>query len=271
MSHPLVQPTSWFDEGTIRRAIAAGGPAVVALSGGVDSALVAALAREALDGRAVAATLRGPAVARAEVDRAVAVARAVGIPHVVLEANPLESAEYRANPSNRCYFCRSVEAARLLEFGRSWGAVQYLDGIHVDDLSDDRPGIRAMEEAGFRHPLALAGWTKADVRRAARVRELPNAEQPSDACLASRVTHGDPIEATLLRRIETAEMFLLERGFRRVRVRVHGRAARVEVDPSEVERLSTPPLSNEVVSALIELGFQPVMIDPRGYGGGRSP
>ncbi len=235
------------------------------MSGGVDSAVVAAIAHEALGADAVAVTLHGPAVSAAEVRRAVEVARTIGIRHELLSADPLTRAEYRANPPNRCYFCRSVEAGRLRAFGEQWGAAQYLDGVHIDDLSDDRPGLRAMDEAGFAHPLADAGWTKADVRRAARARGLPNAEQPSDACLASRVTHGQPIDAALLGRVEAAEAVLLDLGFRRVRVRVRGTGARIEVDPSEVARLRAPPMDSEVTAAVGRLGFDPVEIDPRGY------
>jgi uncharacterized protein len=255
-----------LDAPAVGRRIAARGRAVVALSGGVDSAVVAALAYDALGADAVAVTLCGPAVARAEVDRAVRVAAQIGIPHHVLAVDPLARPEYRANPANRCYFCRSVEAGRLLAFGQEWGADQYLDGIHTDDLSDDRPGLVAMNEAGFHHPLAESGWTKADVRRAARARGLANAEQPSDACLASRGAHGYTIDAPLLARIEAAEQILLERGFRRVRVRVRGDAARIEVDPPEVPRLLALPLRSEILAAVQDLGFGSVAIDPLGYG-----
>ena len=246
-----------------------GGPALVALSGGVDSALVAALAREALGEDAEAVTLSGPAVSRAEVERARRVAESIGIAHVVLHADPLVRPEYRANPANRCYFCRSVETAVLRSFGDAKGIAQYFDGVHSDDFSDDRPGLRAMEEAGFWHPLAWAGWTKADVRAAARTRHLPNWDSPSDACLASRVAHGDPISRALLGRVEDAESVLLGRGFRRVRVRVRNGGARLEVDPAEVARLQSSPLSSEVIEAVRAMGFDPVTIDPNGYGGRR--
>jgi uncharacterized protein len=271
MSSSSRSTTAPHDEGPVVQRIAAGGRAVVALSGGVDSAVVASLAYQALGEDAVAVTLHGPAVSNAEVARAVRVAREIGISHQLLSVNPLEREEYRANPTNRCYFCRSVEAGRLLSFGVAWGAVQYLDGIHTDDYSDDRPGLRAMDEAGFRHPLAEEGWTKADVRRAARVRHLGNAEQPSDACLASRVAHGHAIDAPLLARIEAAEAILLERGFRRVRVRVRGKDARIEVDPIEVPRLSAPPLSVEILAEVQRLGFDSVAIDPNGYGHRPNP
>lgn len=253
----------------VRARLRSGGFALVALSGGVDSSVVAALAREALGTECVAVTLSGPSVAARELSRAVAVARVVGIEHVILPADPLGRTEYRENSPDRCYFCRSVETEALRAYGQRHAVRQYLDGVQVDDLADDRPGLRAMAEAGFFHPLVWADWTKADVRWAARQRGLPNAEQPSDACLASRVAHGEPISAELLGRVERAESVLLDRGFRRVRVRVRGTAARVEVDPDEVPRLSAEPTVGEVVREIRALGFDPVTVDPSGYPGGR--
>jgi len=257
-------------ERTLVERIRERGPALVAWSGGVDSALVASLAFEALGSRAVAVTLTGPAVSRAEVERATEVARAIGIEHHLVRADPLENAEYRANPSDRCYFCRSVETRRLREFGDGRGILQFLDGVQADDLHDDRPGLRAMDEAGFDHPLAWGGWTKSDVRRVARVRGLPNADQPSDACLASRVAHGHAIDGDFFARIEAAEALLLARGFRRVRVRVEDGAARIEVDPDEVALLSVPATAARVTADIGALGFAPVTIDPRGYGASRG-
>ncbi len=257
-------------EEAIRAHLREGGAALVALSGGVDSALVAALAREALGPASVAVTLAGPAVAAREVERARSVGRAVGIEHQVIPVDPLAVREYRENPTDRCYFCRRVETERLVAYGRSRSIRQYLDGIHVDDLTDERPGVRAMDEAGFSHPFVWAGWTKADVRAAARARGLPNWDEPSDACLASRVAHWDPIRGELLRRVEAAESLLLDRGFRRVRVRVRGTAARIEVDPQEVSRLLAEPLATEIGAEVRALGFDPVTLDPLGYHGGRS-
>ncbi len=252
-------------EAEILRHLREGGPSLVALSGGVDSALVAAFAREALDDGAWAVTLAGPAVSRAEVARASRVAAEIGIAHRVVEVDPLERAEYRANPSNRCYFCRSVETEALRRAGATLGVTVYLDGVHADDLADDRPGIRAMDEAGFVHPLARAGWTKDDVRVAARARGLPNWDEPSDACLASRIAHGDPISRELLDRIEEGEARVRDLGFRRVRVRTHSGGARVEVDPEEVARLLTEPTASTVRHVLGALGFAPVDLDPDGY------
>jgi pyridinium-3,5-biscarboxylic acid mononucleotide sulfurtransferase len=259
-------PPARRSQDDVVRQIASKGRALVAMSGGVDSAVVAALAFRALGRHSLAVTLAGPAVARDEVTRAQSVARSLGIEHVVIEVDPLGRAEYRANTPNRCYFCRAVETEALLREGVPRGISQYLDGIHWDDLSDDRPGLRAMDEAGFDHPLLWAGWTKKDVREVAVDLALPNWDQPSDACLSSRVAHGDAISAELLARIESAESWLHGNGFRRVRVRTRGGAARVVVDPEEVLRLRAEPLASEMVRALEALGFSPVTIDPVGYG-----
>jgi pyridinium-3,5-biscarboxylic acid mononucleotide sulfurtransferase len=243
------------------------GPALVALSGGVDSSAVAALAHDALGDRVLAATVVSSSVSSREVEAARSAAGAVGLRHVLVDADPLEDEQYRANGADRCFRCRSVETAALRQLGEAEGARQYLDGIHVDDLGDDRPGIRAMDSAGFFHPLLWAGWRKDDVRRYARSLDLPTWDRPSNACLASRVARGEPISRTLLERIDRAEAELLDRGFRRVRVRVRGEEARIEVDRSEVDRLDDPRLLAELRGRLSVLGFATVTIDPRGYAG----
>ena len=127
-----------------------------------------------------------------------------------------------------------------------------------------------MDEAGFDHPLLWGGWTKLDVRAAARERQLPNWDLPSDACLSSRIAHGEPITAELLERIELGESWIRGRGFRRVRVRSKGRGARIEVDRQDVPRMRAEPFASEVRRVLGELGFDPVEIDPLGYGAARS-
>ncbi|HYB79715.1 MAG TPA: ATP-dependent sacrificial sulfur transferase LarE [Thermoplasmata archaeon] len=247
--------------------IRAGGRALVALSGGVDSSLVASLAFAALGSEVVGVTLVGPAVARREVDRASRVAAAIGIEHVVLPTDPLARSEYRANGVDRCYHCRVVETDAMRKFGVDRSVRQYLDGVQVDDLADDRPGLRAMDEAGFVHPLLWAGWGKREVRAEARRQGLPNWDQPSDACLASRVAHGEPVTEELLARVEVAEAALLDLGFRRVRVRVRSGSARIEVDPSEVPRLLEEPLASLATRAVERAGFSSVRVDPRGYRG----
>ncbi|MCI4322754.1 MAG: ATP-dependent sacrificial sulfur transferase LarE [Thermoplasmata archaeon] len=246
--------------------LAGRGAAAVALSGGVDSAVVAWLAHAALGERAVAITLTGPAVSLSEEEAATGAARTIGIRHLTVPVDPLTSRSYRANASDRCYFCRQMESGTILEWGTSHGIEQYLDGIHHDDLGEERPGLQAMNEAGFQHPLAEAGWGKAEVRRWAAQVGLPNWDRPSNACLASRIQHGTPIAPESLLQVSRAEALLEARGFRRVRVRIDPEGARVEVDPGEVARLLAEPTASAVRHELLDLGFARVRLDPRGYG-----
>ncbi|MGC2034516.1 MAG: ATP-dependent sacrificial sulfur transferase LarE [Thermoplasmata archaeon] len=252
-------PTAIADE------LVRGGRALIALSGGVDSAVVALLAYQALGPNAIAVTLVGPAISQAEIDRAGRSAREIGIDHELVAADPLEVEAYRNNPSNRCYFCRTTETAALREFGQRSSVEQYVDGVHLDDLGDDRPGLIAMAEAGFRHPLVWAAWRKNDVRQFAHQAGLSNWDAPSDACLASRVRHGQLLSAPLLRQIEEAERWIAGFGFRRVRVRVDGGSVRVEVDPEEVGWLRSEPTATAVQHGLSALGFSEIELDPIGY------
>jgi len=241
------------------------GPALVALSGGVDSSVVAALARAALGDRVLAATVTGASVSYRELEAARGAAGSLGLRHRLVDAEPLEDGRYRENGSDRCFRCRSIETRALRNAGAAEGVAQYLDGIHRDDLSDDRPGIRAMDDAGFFHPLLWAGWTKGDVRRYARSVGLPNWDRPSNACLASRVARGQPISRELLERIDRAEGLLVDLGFRQVRVRVRGEEAAVEVDAAETDRLDDPILRSELSEQLLALGFRSVAFTPGGY------
>jgi pyridinium-3,5-biscarboxylic acid mononucleotide sulfurtransferase len=259
-----VPPTPRPVEALVAR-LAGGGPTLVALSGGVDSSAAASLAYRALGARALAATVVSRSVSAAEIAAARAAAAAIGIEHRFVEGEPLSDPRYRENGSDRCYRCRSIETAALVAVGRTLGIRQFLDGIHTDDLGDDRPGIRAMDEAGFLHPFLWAGWSKADVRQYARSVGLPNWDRPSNACLASRVARGEPITEELLDRIGRAETVLLDLGFRRVRVRSRAGVATVEVGSEETERLELPELRRSIGHALHVLGFASVVFDPVGY------
>lgn len=257
----------------LEEALRGSGSVLVAMSGGVDSAVVAAAAHRVLGPRALAVTLRGPAVPREEVERAAAVARAIGVAHRFVELDPTNDDRYASNPTNRCYFCRSQEGSALVDLARREGFVAVVDGIHRDDLGDDRPGVRAMDERGVRHPLLEAGLGKSDVRAIAKELGLPNWDTPSNSCLASRVAHGELIRPELLARIDEAETYLRAQGFRQVRVRTSHGSARIEVGAEETPRFRDPTLTSAVLAHLLSLGFSEVIVDPRGYrpGGGRIP
>jgi len=247
-------------------------PSAVAYSGGVDSSLVAWALREAQGEEALALTVTGPAVAREEIQRAREVARHIGIRQVELFLDPLTDARYASNPWNRCYYCRSLEGDRIMENARRHGRSLVLDGLHRDDLRDLRPGRRAMDERGFRHPLLEMGWGKPEVRTVARTVGLPNWDTPANSCLASRFAPGEPITRETLARVEEAESYLHDLGFRLVRVRTRDGFARVEVDPQELPRLRDPSLWETARGRLRALGFRDALLDPQGYrpGGAQS-
>lgn len=236
---------------------------LVAFSGGVDSGLVAKLANEALEGNALAVIADAESLSRRELSEARAEADEIGIPLRVAFVSELANEQYRQNPANRCYFCRTELAGELGEIAAKEGFTTIADGVNVSDLGDVRPGIRAMDEAGFWHPLVEFGLGKSDVRLLARNMGLSFWDKPSNACLSSRIPRGTPITIELLRRVEDAEEILRERSFRQVRVRHHGTTARIEVLPEEIPRLER--MRDDIAAALRQLGYLDMAIDPAGY------
>jgi uncharacterized protein len=247
----------------IRTAAVRRGRVLVAYSGGVDSGLVARIAHDALGDDALAVLADSESLARREVEAATVQAGEIGIPLRVIGTSELASEEYRKNPTNRCYFCREGLADELVPIARTEGFAAIADGINLSDLGDFRPGIRAMDESGFWHPLVDAGLAKSDVRALARGLGLSFWDKPSNACLSSRIPHGTTITVGLLRQVEDAEDFLRDRGFRQVRVRHDGETARIEVPPEDIPRLRS--IEGEVADALRGIGYVETVIDPRGY------
>lgn len=236
---------------------------LVAFSGGVDSGLVAKLAHDALDGNAVAVIADAESLSRRELAEAREEAAEIGIALRIAFVSELSSPEYRNNPANRCYFCRSELAGELVGIAAKEGFTSIADGVNVSDLGDFRPGIRAMDQAGFWHPLVEFGLTKSDVRALARHVGLSFWEKPSNACLSSRIPHGTAITIELLRKVEAAEEYLRDRRFRQVRVRHYGTTAKIEVLPEDIPRLEG--MRDQVAAAFRELGYRETVIDPVGY------
>jgi uncharacterized protein len=239
---------------------------LVAFSGGVDSGLVARLAHDALDGGALAVIADAESLARWELDEACAEAAEIGIPLRIISVSELSNPAYAANAVNRCFFCREGLAEVLLPIAKDGGYDTIADGVHLSDLGDVRPGIRAMDAAGFWHPLVEFGLTKPMVRNLARWLGLSFADKPSNACLSSRIPHGTPITVDILRRVEAAEDYLRDRGFRQVRVRHLGSTAKIEVLPDEIPRLEA--MVDRVAAAFRTRGYTQIAIDPRGYRSG---
>lgn len=241
---------------------------LVAYSGGVDSGLVARIAHDALGPDALAVIADAESLSRRELDEALDEAREIGIRVEVVRTSELANPSYASNPANRCYFCRKELGAELSPLAARLGYDVIADGVNVSDLGDHRPGIRAMDEEGFWHPLVDAGLAKADVRALARRIGLSFADKPSNACLSSRIAYGEVITVEKLRRVEAAEETIRALGFPVVRVRAHEGVARIEVPLEDVPRIVERGVAERVVAALREAGFVHVTVDLRGYRSG---
>lgn len=245
------------------------GRALVALSGGVDSALVALAAHERLGPDAVAVTADYKTLSRDELTAAKTTCSEIGIEHVLIEYDELDNEDFARNDRRRCFYCRTELAARLLALAARRGIGTIADGTHLDDLGDYRPGIGALRQNGICSPLAELGFTKADVRREAECAGLSACDRPSNSCLASRIPWGQRVTAESLARIELGETFVRNRTrARQIRVRDMDGVARIEVDPEHVRAASDA--SGELDSQLRMIGFKSVVIDPDGYAPGKA-
>jgi uncharacterized protein len=252
----------------LHEVLASTGGAVVAFSGGTDSALVAAVAARALGDRALAVTAVSPSLPPGELREARSVAREVGIRHRAVRTHEVEREAYLANGADRCYHCKTelYDVLRVVAAEEALPVV--VSGANVDDLGDWRPGLTAAAEHEVRHPLVEAGFTKAEVREAARELGVPTWDKPASACLSSRIEHGVRITVEDLSKVGRAERALKDLGFRQVRVRVHGDVARVEVEQGDLERLVAPETRARVVAALRGLGYRYVTMDLEGFRSG---
>lgn len=245
------------------------GSTVVAFSGGVDSSAVLALAVQELGPeRVLAVTSRSETYAAEELVTAERVAAALGAPHRVIETAELEIPGFSANPPDRCYHCKGELFRDLIAIAGEEGYAAVVDGANHDDRGDFRPGIKAADELGVRHPLMEAEMGKEEVRAVARRLGLPNWEKPAMACLSSRFPYGEEITREKLAMVAQAESFLRSRGFGQLRVRHHGVLARVEVPPPELERLVSGGLRMEVVGELKRIGYRYVTLDLQGFRSG---
>lgn len=238
---------------------------LVCFSGGVDSALVLATAVDVLGERAVAFTATSASLTQSEQQAAVAFAAALGARHILLETRELDDPRYSDNPMNRCYFCKQELYSVALDLAEQQACSAVVDGFNRDDRKDTRPGRQAAVEHGVRSPLDEAGFSKSDVRAAAKLRGLEVWDKPALACLSSRIPHGSPITPGRLARVARAESALQALGFRVVRVRDHGGRASVELGKDELLRLEAPDLRAAVEEVVADAGFTSVEVDPSGY------
>ncbi len=247
-----------------------GDKAIVALSGGVDSAVVALAAKKALGNGAIAITADYKTLAEEELAAAWQVAREISIKHKVIEYNELENTSFVKNDTMRCYYCRTELGQRLAEEARRAGILLIVDGTNIDDMTDYRPGIRALRENGVRSPMIELGIGKIEVREIAKNFELSVYDKPSNACLASRIPTGSKVTYEKLRRIENLEIIVKTIfGVRQVRVRDHGDLARIEVGRDELHKMFDVDKLAILDNKLKELTFKFVSIDVVGYKTGK--
>ncbi len=230
--------------------------AVVAFSGGVDSSVVAAAASRVLGPRAIAVTAVSPALATGELDGARSVAAHIGIQHRTIATDELARPGYRANGPDRCYHCKSELYDGLTVLAEGLGFDSVFSGANVDDLGDWRPGLRAAQEHGVRHPLVEAGLGKPRIRAIAHGLGLPSADKPAMPCLASRLPFGTPVDPLTLAQIDRAEQALRTLGLRELRVRHLGERAQVELGVSEADRADP----KDIVGAVRKAGYTAVEI-----------
>ncbi|MGE5390264.1 MAG: ATP-dependent sacrificial sulfur transferase LarE [Deltaproteobacteria bacterium] len=241
---------------------------VLGYSGGVDSTFLMVIARQVLGDNLLAVTAISPTLSQREQTEAIETAKKIGVKHLLIDVEPFDIPGYGENPPDRCYLCKSQLFTRLWEIAHDRGIEHLVDGSNVDDLGDYRPGLIALQELKVSSPLLEAGMNKADIRELSRVMGLATWDKPAAACLASRFPYGQRIDREQLSRVEKAEDYLCELGFKQVRVRVHNDLARIEVSREERSRFFDEALMDHVSEQFRVFGFKYISLDLQGYRSG---
>ncbi|MFH0919006.1 MAG: ATP-dependent sacrificial sulfur transferase LarE [Fibrobacterota bacterium] len=241
------------------------GSVAIAFSGGVDSAFLAKVAADMLGDKAVAFTAVSSSYPAREREESKKLAASIGIQQVFFESEETEIPQFKDNPPDRCYYCKHELYGKLLALAKTHGLTAVLDGSNADDAGDFRPGIRALEELKITSPLKEAGLNKQEIRDLSKALGLLTWDKPAFACLSSRFQYGESITREKLSRVEQAEDFLKNAGFRVLRVRDHGNMVRIETSQEEMDRFLDPAFREKVVVTLKAIGYLFVSLDLEGY------
>ena len=244
------------------------GSVIVAYSGGVDSAFLAATAHQVLADRALAVTAESPSLAPSELREAVALAQKLGLNHRIIKTGEVERADYLANTPNRCFFCKDELYSHISKLVESDSYAWVTNGTNTDDLGDFRPGLDAAKQYGVRSPLVEAELTKVEIRSLSKDMEMPTWDKPAQACLSSRIPYGTPVSVEALTRIAKAEEFLRGLGIGQLRVRHHGTVARIEVTPADFPALLDEDTRKNIGQYFRSIGYAYVTLDLEGFRSG---
>ena len=237
----------------------------VAFSSGVDSTYLLKVASEELSGNVIAVTATSCSFPKRELEEAKDFCKMNQIPHVIVESEELEIEGFRQNPKNRCYLCKHELFEKILQIAEQNDVHAVLEASNMDDNGDYRPGLVAVKELGIKSPLREAGLYKEEIRKRSKELGLSTWNKQSFACLASRFVYGETIDEEKLAMVDKAEQLLLDLGFHQLRVRIHDRLARIEVNPEEFYKLIEEPTRTKVYDAFQEYGFTYITLDLKGY------
>ena len=237
----------------------------IAFSGGVDSTFLLKAAFDVLGDKVLAITARSSTYPEREFKEAVAFTQKYGIPHEVIYSEELDVDGFSDNPVNRCYLCKNELFDKIIDIAVANGITSIAEGSNMDDLGDYRPGLQAVSEHKVLSPLRAAELTKDEIRALSKEMDLPTWNKPAFACLSSRFPYGQKITREKLEMVDKAEQFLLDHGFRQVRVRHHGEIARIEVGQPEMEKFFNVDLMKEVQENFKKFGFSYTALDLKGY------
>lgn len=241
---------------------------LVAFSGGVDSSYLALIAKQELGEKALCILGLSPSVSQRQREEAVGVADKFALNFEKIETEELENRDYKSNPTNRCYFCKTELYGKLASLADEKGIKFVLDGSNADDVGDYRPGRQAASEKEVRSPLIEVGLSKDEIRELSKIHDLQTWDKPASPCLSSRIAYGVPVTIERLSKVERGEEILRSMGFREFRVRVHEELARIEISPNEMEKALNKEISDKLAKDFRKIGFRFVTLDLHGYRSG---